>query len=135
MGKFEEGQSGNPSGRPPGITDKRAGLRKLLDPHSEELVAKVVEMALSGDSVAMRLCFERLIPSYKNVDQSVVLEALKNANGLSEQAQSVINAIANGELSAGDGGAFIRALSQMVKIKEFEELEQRITALENKRET
>lgn len=42
---FQQGQSGNPDGRPPGIRDKRVAMRELLAPHAEELVAKVVEMA------------------------------------------------------------------------------------------
>ena len=60
---FEKGQSGNPAGRPPGLPDKRTRLRTLLDPHKESLVDKAVELALGGDTAALRLCIERLIPA------------------------------------------------------------------------
>ena len=54
--QYERGQSGNPAGRPVGINDKRLAMRELLEPHAEELVAKVVEMAKTGDTAALRIC-------------------------------------------------------------------------------
>jgi len=128
--KWKPGQSGNPDGRPKGVPDKRTKLRALLDPHAEELIAKAVEKALAGEDAALRLCIERLIPPYKGVSPAVILEAMKDAEGLTTKAQVVVDAIAGGEINPADGGAFIGALSQLAKISEFENLEQRITALE-----
>jgi hypothetical protein len=62
---FRPGQSGNPKGRPKGIADKRIELRSLLELHAEELVEKLIERAKAGDSMALRLCVERLIPRVK----------------------------------------------------------------------
>jgi Family of unknown function (DUF5681) len=62
---FRKGQSGNPAGRPKGIQDKRVNLRKLLEPHAEALVEKAVALALEGDTTALRLCLERLVPAYR----------------------------------------------------------------------
>lgn len=59
---FSPGKSGNPYGRPRGIRDRRTSLRDLLEPHAPQLVAKAVEPALAGDSSALRLCIDRLIP-------------------------------------------------------------------------
>ena len=56
MPEFRRGKSGNPAGRPPGRPDKRVALRKLLEPHAPALVAKVAELALQGDTAALRLC-------------------------------------------------------------------------------
>lgn len=62
---FKAGESGNPSGRPPGIIDKRTKLRGLLDQHAETIVAKLIEHATAGESTALKLCIERLIPRVK----------------------------------------------------------------------
>src|SRR5438128_11745199 len=70
---FQKGQSGNPDGRPVGIRDKRVALRELLVPHADELVAKVVEMALAGDAAALRICIDRLKPAAKSKDDPVSL--------------------------------------------------------------
>jgi hypothetical protein len=63
--KFEPGQSGNPAGRPKGSGDRRSGLRSLLDPHAPALIEKAVEMALSGDMAALKLCLDRCLPAYR----------------------------------------------------------------------
>jgi hypothetical protein len=57
-------QSGNPTGCRPGIKDKRTA-RRLLEPHAEEFVAKVVEMAKAGYATAQRICTDRLMPPAK----------------------------------------------------------------------
>ena len=130
---FKAGQSGNPAGRRPGIPDKRTQLRKLLEPHQNELIEKVVSMAKEGDMSAMRLVLERLIPSYKSEAQPVVFDSMKDVEGLTEQGQAVINAIATGDIAATDGAAFITAMTQLARLVETEDLEQRIAALEEKR--
>ena len=57
---FEKGQSGNPNGRPEGSRNRATILAQvLLDGQAEELIQKCVQMALDGDSTAMRLCIER----------------------------------------------------------------------------
>ena len=65
---FKKGQSGNPSGRPKGVKDKRTELRELLEPHAEALVKKAVDLALMGDTSALRLCLERIIPAVKSIE-------------------------------------------------------------------
>lgn len=69
MSKFQPGASGNPKGKKIGTLNKRTQLSKLIEPYAEELVNKAVELALSGDTMALRLCIERLIP--KATDKSV----------------------------------------------------------------
>ena len=118
MAQFEQGVSGNPGGRPPGVPDKRTALRKLFEPHSEALVNKAVEMALEGDATALRLCLDKIIPSYKSESQPIVFDALKGADGLVAQGQAIITSIACGDVAAPDGGALIGALTQMARLVE-----------------
>ena len=62
---FQPNQSGNPNGRPKGIIDKRTKLRGLLESHADEIIEKLIELAKAGDSNALRLCIERLLPRAK----------------------------------------------------------------------
>jgi hypothetical protein len=89
-------------------------------------------MAKEGDTAAMRLCLERLIPAYKSEAQPAVFDAMKDAEGLTEQGQAIIAAIANGDIAPGDGNAFTGVLTNMAKLIETEELEERITLLEQR---
>ncbi|MGH8606516.1 MAG: DUF5681 domain-containing protein [Gammaproteobacteria bacterium] len=70
---WKEGRSGNPSGKPKGATDKRTALRALFAPHAQELVTKAIELAKSGDTTALRLCWERLCPPLRAQDERVEL--------------------------------------------------------------
>jgi len=65
---FQKGQSGNPSGRPKGAKDKRTELRELLQPHAPALIEKAVEMALDGDTTALKMCLDRIIPAMRSVE-------------------------------------------------------------------
>lgn len=65
---FQRGKSGNPAGRPKGSKDKRTELRALLEPHAPALVQKAVEQALDGDTAALKLCLDRLIPPVRSIE-------------------------------------------------------------------
>jgi hypothetical protein len=126
--KFEPGQSGNPEGRPPGIRDKRTAMRDLLLPHAPELVAKVVEMAKNGDAAALRICLDRLIPPAKSKDDPISIPGLTDS--LADNSRTVIKALAEGELTPEEAGTVLQALASQVRIIEADEIEKRLSALE-----
>jgi hypothetical protein len=73
MAQWKPGQSGNPEGRQEGVlTEREVGrrasrmVRQLIDERSESLVLCCIERALAGDSVALKLCIERLLPPRKS---------------------------------------------------------------------
>jgi hypothetical protein len=64
--RFRKGQSGNPSGRPRGARNKTTlAVEALLDGEAEALTRKAIERALEGDTTALRLCLDRLLPPRK----------------------------------------------------------------------
>lgn len=69
---FRKGQSGNPQGRPKGTKDKRTATRELLEPHAESLIDKAVELALKGDTTALKMCLDRLVPTLRSIEHHVV---------------------------------------------------------------
>ena len=80
---------GNTRGRPfaPGNPGKPKGARHratrameaLLDGESEALTRRAIEMALAGDSTAMRLCMDRLLPALRERPVSVDLPPLNGS--------------------------------------------------------
>ena len=126
---WAKGQSGNLKGCPPGRS-KIAKLRKLLEPHAEELVMKAKELAVSGDVTALRLCLERLVPPIRLKDEPVFIASLKGKNNLVEQGQAVINAVAKGEISPGEAATVMQSIANQARIIEVDELEKRLKALE-----
>lgn len=110
---FQTGQSGNPSGRPKGIIDKRAELRGLLEPHAKEIVEKLIECAKAGDSSALRLCIERLIPRVKP-DSGITFDLpegqIDNGDNMLKIANDVTAAVACGLLTIEEAEKFTEFL-------------------------
>lgn len=110
---FQSGKSGNPSGRPKGIIDKRTELRGLLEPHAKDLVAKLVELAKAGEPTALRLCVERLLPRIKP-DNSIWFQLpegrLDTGDNMLKIAQDITSAVAAGELSIEEAEKFTEFL-------------------------
>lgn len=129
MAKYKKGQSGNPKGRPPGIEDKRVAMRAMLEPHAEELIAKIVAKALDGDSTAMRICADRLLPTLKPRDEAVTLDM---EGSLADKGQAVLKAASEGRLTPGEAAAIMQAISSQSRVVEVDELERRVKALEEK---
>ena len=63
-GTFTKGNPGKPRGARHKAT--QAALA-LIDGEGEALTRKAIDMALAGDTVALRLCLERLAPPRKEV--------------------------------------------------------------------
>ena len=121
-------RAGNPIGRPKGIQDRRVSLRAMLDPHKDALVEKAVELALGGDTQALKLCMDRLIPSIKSVEMPVQAEI--SGDNLSDQARSVIALAGQGQHSIQEITGLMQAISSLARIIDVDELERRITTLE-----
>lgn len=130
MAKFKKGQSGNKSGRPKGIKDKRVRLRELFEPHAQELIEKAVTLALGGDTTALRLCLDRCIPPLRARDEAVSMPVPTGT--LTQQGAAILAAMANGDVTPQQAGELLAALASQVKLREADELEPRIRAIEER---
>ncbi len=128
MARFKKGQSGNRAGRPKGIKDRRVKYRELLEHHTPALVDKAVKLALGGNTTALRLCLERIIPPVKTDHEPVELIGLKGT--LTEQGQTIIDAMGKGTLAPSEAATVLQALAAQARITELEVLEQRPRTLE-----
>lgn len=128
MAKFKPGESGNPSGRPTGTPTKVSKFRALLEPHAQPLIEKCVALAKDGDTTALRLCLERIIPPMKSHRDPVRLESVGTT--LIDHGRSVINAMLSGGISPDDGGTLMQAISAQARVVQVEDLADRVDALE-----
>lgn len=128
MARFKKGESGNPKGRPKGAQDRRTQYRALLEPHASDLVAKAVEMAMGGDTTALRLCLERLVPPLRSREEPVAVPTL--AGSLTDQGESILAAVGRAEITPGEAATLMGALAAQARLVEVEELEKRLEKLE-----
>ena len=74
-GQFAPGSSGNPSGRPPGITDRRAeAKRQLLEPLLPEAIERLHEKLTEGERWAIEAVLRYCLPKPKPVDPDELAE-------------------------------------------------------------
>jgi hypothetical protein len=130
MAVFRKGQSGNPAGKPRGAKDKRTVLRSLLQPRAEKLIEKAVDLALNGDTTALRICIDRIIPTMKAKDSPVRIGKL--AGSLTDQGRTVLDAMAEGSITPDEAATLMQAISAQARIIAVDELERRVSAIEAK---
>lgn len=123
--------AGNP-GRPKGARHKYSlAVEALLDGQSEALTQKAVDLALEGDTTALRLCLERIAPPRKDTPVSFHLPAIANANDAAGAAQAVLRAVSEGDLTPIEGATVMALVEGYRKALETADLERRVTELEN----
>ena len=129
--RFKPGQSGNPKGRPPGARNKATmAAAALLDGEAEALTRKAIELAIDGDTVALRLCLERIAPPRK--DRPVVFDIpkLETAADAVKATGALIEAAASGVLTPSEAGELAKLLDVFTRAKDAQELEERLAKLE-----
>jgi len=130
-GRFLKGVSGNPAGRKPGIVDRRTRITQALADDAQKIVDVVVSAALEGDMQAAGIVLARIAPPLKAAADKVQFE-YRTDIPLSEQAESVMAAVASGAVDAETGKTLIGCIQSVAGIRAIEDLEQRIIQLEAK---
>ena len=129
---FQKGKSGNPKGRPQGSRNASTmAAEKLLEGEAEKIARKCVNMALAGDTTALRLCVSRLIPIKRERTISLDLPPLEGSQDALKAVASVLEAVGSGAITPSEGQALASLLETHRRAIEVEVLERRLDLLEN----
>jgi len=128
-GTFTKGNPGKPRGARHRAT--RAALA-LIDGEGEALTRKAIDMALAGDTVALRLCLERLAPPRKDAPVHFTLPTMEGAENAAAAMGAILASVASGDLTPGEGSAIAGLVEGYRKALETTEVEARLKALEAK---
>ena len=126
-GTFGIGNSGKPRGTRHKATQAVLGL---LEGQAEALTQRAVEMALAGDSVALRLCLDRIAPPRKDSHVTFPLPRMATAHDAAQAAGAVLDAVADGDLTPTEGAVIMDLVDAFRRTLEVTELEARVAALE-----
>ena len=123
-------ERGNP-GRVRGSRNRATvAAETLLEGEAEALTRKAVDMALEGDTVALRLCLERLVPPRKDRPLAFDLPPINDAKDHPAVLASVLQAVAGGDLTPTEGQAFAGLMEQHRRAIETADIVGRLEALE-----
>ena len=127
-GQFSTGNSGRPRGSRNKAT---LAIESLLQGQAEALTQTAVKKALEGESLALRLCMERIAPAPKDQPVLFSLPKMNNAMDASEAARSVLTAVSEGELTPIEATRVMGLIDSYRRTLELTEIEERLQALES----
>ncbi len=126
-GTFSPGNPGRPQGARHKVT---RAVEELLAGEADALTRKAIDMALEGDSVAMRLCLERIAPTRKDAPVAFELPPMASATDAASAAKAVLSAVSEGVLSPLEATSVMGLVETFRKTLETVELEARVSELE-----
>jgi hypothetical protein len=134
---FERGKSGNPNGRPKGARNNATVLAEaLLDGEANAITRKLIDKAIEGDTTALRLCLERLLPPRRGRPVAFELPPnIETAADAVRASSAVLTACAAGNLSPSEATEIMSMISSHIRLLETTEIEARLTALEQTKQT
>ena len=119
-------------GRPRGSRNRVARVcQDTLDSYAENLMKKCVLQALQGNTTAMRLCMERLMPARRQRTLQFKLPPIKTITDVAVASESVVSGVARGQLTPAEGQSFSAMLENRRRVIEIQDEEPRVRALEN----
>ncbi len=128
---FEPGQSGNPSGRPAGSRNAATRLvEAMFEDEAETIGRRAIEMALGGDTLAMKLVLERLVPLRRGRPVQFELPAIHTSADVVAAIGQVLRATAAGDLTPDEAATVAGILDAKRRAIETVEFEGRLEALE-----
>ncbi len=126
---FTKGQSGNPAGKPKGIRNRSTlAAEALLDGEAELLTRKAIELALAGDTIALKLCLERILPPRKDRTVMFYLPGLENADR-EESITGILAAVSEGRITPGEAEVIVKLLDMRDRVGGAAEVSQNINKL------
>ena len=126
-GQFSAGNSGRPRGSRNRVT---LAIDSLLEGQSDALTQTAISKALEGDSIALRLCMDRIAPPMKDKPVVFTLPKMQDAMDASQAAGSVLSAVSDGSLTPIEGTRVMGLIDSYRRTLELTEIEQRLQVLE-----
>jgi hypothetical protein len=130
---FSKGASGNPGGRPAGTRNKAIlAMEALLDGEAEAITRTAIEKAKEGDTTALRLCLERILPPRKDRPVSFSLPQLGTVTDAPAATAAIVAAVAAADITVSEGSELAKLVDTYVRAVEASDLDKRLRAIEEK---
>ncbi len=127
-------QAGN-AGRPKGSRNKATlAMEALLRGEAEVIARKAVEMAKEGDTTAIRLCMDRLLPARKDRHVPFALPKLETAADAVKATAALVEAVAAGDLTPSEAAELSKLVEGFTRAADLHDIQARLEKLEQQQE-
>jgi hypothetical protein len=128
---FQEGQSGNPAGRPRGARNQRTILlENIMDGESETILQTAIGKAKEGDIAAIRMVIDRIAPIRKNPPIEFELPPIEKPADAVAATAAIASAVGTGELTPAEAAQLSKVVDVYVRAVELRDFEPRLKMLE-----
>jgi hypothetical protein len=79
------------------------------------LTRKAIDLALAGDTVALKICIDRIFPPRRDKPVEFPLPPINTARDAADVMASVMNAVATGQLTPADASEISKVVACTVK--------------------
>jgi hypothetical protein len=121
---------GNPGRRPGSKNVTTLVAKALVDDDKDELIRKGIELAKAGNVPLLKFFLERLLPRERPIN--IDIPPMKSADDAIDALGKILNDIAQGHISPGEGAALAPILNSYRAAIDQAEIEKRLEALETK---
>lgn len=131
QGRFRAGRSGNLAGKPKGcLAHATRAARLLLAGEGEGLTRTAVQLALTGDRMALRLCLERILGPCRERAVEFAMPKIDGAEDVAPAMAALAAATAQGLVTPREATELSRIIDAYVRAIDATEFDRRLTALE-----
>jgi hypothetical protein len=115
----------NLKGRPTGIPSRLKEAMHTIDENLDDLLAKAMELALSGDVAMLSFLLGRRIPMPKPTDHTVQFSLPENMNvgDLGGVTLAILRAVSEGKLDPTSGAKLCSAITSQVHLSSTRDVE------------
>ena len=97
------------------------------------MTRKAIEIALAGDTVALRMCMDRIAPPRKDRTVAFPLPAIEKASDALKATATIIAGVARGELTPLEAAALTGLVDCFTRALEASDFDTRLKALEHRK--
>lgn len=105
-------------------------LDAIFDGEAEAITNKVIELAKDGDTQALRMCLDRLVPPRRDRPVNFELPAIETTADLTRATNAMLQAVAAGELTPSEAADIAKTVDAHVRAIEAVDLHQRLLRIE-----
>ena len=129
---FEKGRGG----RPPGARNKATlAAEALFDGEAEALSRRAIGLALEGNTVALRLCIERILPARRERRLDVAIAPIASMDDAAAASSRVIGLLASGEIAPSEARAFGALLDTHLRARDAAGIERQAAQMRERERT